>query len=104
MTEQLENTDKLVLQRAAHGAVLLVSLAYPSTTATTKINMAGSKVLTGATGLVGRALAGKVEADLPKGTAADVADEVLPALREAVALLERRDPAEAKNFQRTVTV
>ncbi|GIF07058.1 hypothetical protein [Actinoplanes siamensis] len=104
MTEELETADKLVLQKAAHGAVLLVSLAYPSTVATTKINVAGSRVLTGATGLVGRALAGKVQADLPKGSAADVADEVLPALRDAVALLERRDPAEADNFRRTVTV
>src|SRR3954452_239414 len=102
MTEKLDREEELVLQKAAYGAVLLVSLAYPGAIATTKINVVGAKVLTSGTGLVGRALAGKVEADLPKGSAADVADEILPALREAVALLERRAPDEVENFRRTV--
>ncbi|MET0425241.1 MAG: hypothetical protein ABW046_15265 [Actinoplanes sp.] len=104
MTEQLNPTERVALQKAAYGAVLLVSLAYPGTVSTTKINVVGAKVLSGATGEVGRALAGKIEADLPKGSAADVADEVLPALRESVAVLLRSAPDEVENFRRTVTV
>jgi hypothetical protein len=77
-------------------------VAYPGPIATTKTNVVGSMVLTGATGLVGTALAGKGDAKLPKGTAGDIADVVLPALRESVALLTEKDPEEADGFRRIV--
>jgi hypothetical protein len=101
-TATLTPQEKQTLRTAAYGAVTLVSVAYPGPIATTKTNVVGSMVLTGATGLVGTALAGKGDAKLPKGTAGDIADVVLPALRESVALLTEKDPEEADGFRRIV--
>jgi hypothetical protein len=70
----------------------------------TRENIAGSKALTGATGLVGTILAGKDKFTIKGRTAAEVADEVLPALTSTVKLLEDQDPGEADNFRSTVTI
>lgn len=101
-TATLTDQEKQTLRTAAYGAVTLVSVAYPGPIATTKTNVVGSMVLTGATGLVGTALTGKGDAKLPKGTAGDIAEVVLPALRESVSLLQEKDPEEADGFRRIV--
>jgi len=102
MTDVLDQQEKETLQTAAYGAVMLVSVAYPRVVATARTNIVGAKVLSSATGLVGEVLSAKLEAKLPKGTNAEVADVILPALRDAVAILERRAPAEVENYRRTV--
>ena len=102
MTQLLDPQERQTLRTAAYGAVTLVSVAYPGAISTTKTNVVGAMVLTGATGLAGAALSGKGDARLPKGTAAQVADVVLPALRNSVQLLESKDPEEADNFRRIV--
>ncbi|MBV9312372.1 MAG: hypothetical protein JO100_01265 [Pseudonocardia sp.] len=66
--------------------------------------MAGSRVLSGATGVVGEVLSGKDKFKITGRTAAAVADEVLPALSSTVALLNAQDPSEARNFRTMVTV
>ncbi|MFI6814238.1 hypothetical protein ACIBG7_17625 [Nonomuraea sp. NPDC050328] len=69
-----------------------------------RVGVQGGLALTSATGLVGHVLA-----KAPKGvkygkTVAELADVVLPALTESVALLKPQDPAEADNFRATVLV
>jgi hypothetical protein len=55
LTEQ----DRDLIRTAAYGAVTLVACAYPGAISTTKASIAGARVLTGATGQAGKALAGK---------------------------------------------
>jgi hypothetical protein len=92
-----------VLRKAAFGAVTLASIAYPGAVSTVRENIAGAKVLTGATGLTGKILSGKGKVKLTGQSVAEIADEVLPALSAAVAALNAIDLAEADTFRAIVT-
>jgi hypothetical protein len=100
LTEQ----DRDLIRTAAYGAVTLVACAYPGAISTTKASIAGARVLTGATGQAGKALAGKGKVNLPGASAADIADIVLPALTSAMAVLKDNEPGEADDFRRIVTI
>ena len=104
MSAILTPEERVTLKMAAYGAVTLVSLADPGMVSTTRESMAGSKALSGSTGLVGTSLAGKDKVRLKGRSAAEVADVVLPALSSTVELLESQDPGEAGNFRSTVTI
>ncbi|MEV0246326.1 hypothetical protein AB0H76_07060 [Nocardia sp. NPDC050712] len=103
MSITLSTQDKLTLWTAAHGAISLISAAGAPSAHKAATN--GSIALSSATGAVGHVLA-----ERPKGmkltgkSVAGIADQVLPALTAAVALLEQQDPAEADNFRRTVLI
>ncbi|MEV5508696.1 hypothetical protein [Streptomyces orinoci] len=99
----LTSEEQITLKKAAYGAVTLVSLAYPGAWSSTKENVVGAKVLTGATGAVGRILSGKDKFRLDGKNTADIADEVLPALTATVAALQIKSPAETEEFRRAVT-
>ncbi|WP_327087734.1 hypothetical protein OIE66_36260 [Nonomuraea sp. NBC_01738] len=99
----LTDQDKLTLRVAAWGAVSLMSAAGAAGSAH-KVATHGSIALTSATGLVGHVLT-----KAPKGvkfgrSTADLADQVLPALTAAMALLKAQAPEEAGNFRDTVVV
>lgn len=101
-TIALTDQDKSIVRTAAYGAVSLVSAASAGPH---KASTAGSSALYSATGLVGHVLAAKSrDIKVPGKTVAQLADHVLPALAEAVAVLEQQDPAEAENFRATVAV
>ena len=102
LSQSLTDSERQVLRTAAFGAVMLVSLAFPTPFATTKVNVVGAMVLTGATGLAGDALAGRGDPQLPAGTAAEIGRVVFPALAEAIALLQKRDETEVQNFRGVV--
>lgn len=104
MSTILTPEERVTLKMAAYGAITLLSMADPGVVSTTKENMAGAKALTGATGLVGTILAGEDKFKIKGRTAAEVADEVLPALTSTVKLLEDQNPGEADNFRATVTI
>jgi hypothetical protein len=76
LTEQ----DRDLIRTAAYGAVTLVACAYPGAISTTKASIAGAKVLTG------------------------IADVVLPALTGAMGVLKDKEPSEADDFRRIVTI
>jgi len=104
MTITLTDQDKLTLRTAAWGAVYLMSAAGAAGSAH-KVATRGSLALTSATGPIGH-----VVGEAPKGrdlkgkSVAELADQVLPALTSAMALLKKQDPAEADNFRGTVIV
>jgi hypothetical protein len=102
ITTPLTRDEQLRLKKAAFGAVQLLSLAYPGALSTTRENMVGAKVLVGATGVVGQILASKDKVPI-KGTTAEVAAVVLPALRSTVVTLETKAPDETQEFRRVVT-
>lgn len=97
---QAEETEMRV---AAYGAVVLLSIAHPGGLGTGKVNMVGGLVLASATGIVGEVLAGKGKVPIKGRNAAQIADEVLPALSNTVATLEAKAPAEVGEFRRAVT-
>ncbi|MGW4640574.1 hypothetical protein ACWEN6_18715 [Sphaerisporangium sp. NPDC004334] len=104
MSVTLTDQDKLTLRTAAYGAVALMSAAdaagKPHKSATD-----GSIALSSATGLVGHVLATyPKDMNLDSKSVAAIADQVLPALTAAMALLKEQAPAEADNFRRTVIV
>ncbi len=104
MSITLTDQDKNTLRTAAYGTVSLLTAAdaagSPHKTATH-----GSIALTAATGLVGHVLAEKSKgAKLNGKSVAAIADQVLPALTAAMALLKKQAPAEADNFRSTITV
>jgi hypothetical protein len=103
MAPTLTPDEQATLRKAAFGAVTLVSIAYPGAVSTARENIAGAKVLTGATGLTGEILSGKDKVKLTGRSAAEIADEVLPALSATAAALDATDPAEADNFRTIVT-
>jgi hypothetical protein len=103
MSVTFSDQDKLTLRTAAYGAVSLMAAA--GATSSHKVATRGSIALCSATGLVGHVLAeaGKGVKLNGKSTAA-IADQVLPALTEAMELLKKQVPAEAANFRSTVLV
>ncbi|MFC3499989.1 hypothetical protein ACFOOK_03255 [Micromonospora krabiensis] len=105
MSIPLSDQDKLTLRTAAYGAVTLLSAAGAAGGSPHRIATDGSIALASATGLVGHVLAEKSTGVALNGkSVAEIADRVLPALTEAMRLLEKQDPAEAANFRRTVVV
>jgi len=103
MTATLTPDEQATMRKAAYGAVTLVSVAYPGPVSTARENIAGARVLTGATGLTGKILSGKGKVKLAGRSAAEIADEVLPALSATTAILDATDPAESGNFRAVVT-
>ncbi|GAA1393208.1 hypothetical protein [Catellatospora coxensis] len=105
MSLTLNHQDKLTLRTAAYGAVTLLSAAGAAGGSPHRIATDGSIALASATGPVGHVLAEKSTAVKLKGSSvAAIADQVLPALTEAMSLLKKQDPAEADNFRGTVLV
>ncbi|WP_406043374.1 hypothetical protein OG799_04510 [Micromonospora sp. NBC_00898] len=105
MSVTFSDQDKVTLRTAAYGAVALLSAAGAAGGSPHKIATDGSIALASATGLVGHVLAEKsTGVDLDGKSVAELADRVLPALTEAMRLLEEQAPAEAGNFRRTVVV
>ncbi|MBB5078207.1 hypothetical protein [Nonomuraea endophytica] len=103
MSITLTDQDQLTLRLAAWGAVSLMSAAGVAGSAH-KVATHGSLALTSATGPVGHVIT-KAPRGVKYGkTVAQLADQVLPALTTAMALLKRQAPAEADNFRRTVIV
>ncbi|GAA1084438.1 MULTISPECIES: hypothetical protein [Kitasatospora] len=102
MSLTLTDEDRTTLRTAAYGAVELMAAAG-ATGSPHRIAAAGSIALASATGPVGHVLAAKGKGVALHGTSvAELADQVLPALTAAMALLDRQDPAEADNFRDTV--
>ncbi|HET8658055.1 MAG TPA: hypothetical protein VFM55_03550 [Micromonosporaceae bacterium] len=104
MAEQLTIQERETIKTAAYGAVTLVSIAYPGAISSTKVNVVGAKVLTGATGLVGEVLAGKDKVHIEGRSTAEIAATVLPALSKAVGVLQAKAPDEVDGFRRIVMI
>ncbi|TQF03846.1 hypothetical protein E6W39_18445 [Kitasatospora acidiphila] len=105
ITLTLSDQDKATLRTAAYGAVSLLTAAGAAGGKPHRIATDGSIALASATGAVGHVLAEKPGAvKLADTSVAAMADQVLPALTEAMSLLKRQDPAEADNFRSTITV
>ncbi|MBL1078503.1 hypothetical protein JK358_29270 [Nocardia sp. 2] len=101
MTSTLTDQAKSTVRTAAYGAVSLLAAAGASHKGITN----GSRALMSATGAVGHVLAAKSkDIHLEGKTVAELADQVLPSLTAAVAVLAEQDPAEAENFRNTVRV
>ncbi|MEV4176653.1 hypothetical protein [Nonomuraea sp. NPDC049709] len=104
MSIALTDQDKLTLRTAAYGAVTLMSAA-DAAGSPHKAATEGSIALSAATGLVGHVLATyPKDLKLDSKSVASIADQVLPALTAAMALLKEQAPEEADNFRRTVLV
>ncbi|MEV0144126.1 MULTISPECIES: hypothetical protein [unclassified Nonomuraea] len=104
MSVTLTDQDKITLRTAAYGAVSLLAAA-DAAGRPHKVATQGSIALASATGLVGHVLADKsTGVNLSGKSVAALADNVLPALTEAMSLLRQQDPAEADNFRSTVLV
>ncbi|MQM24128.1 hypothetical protein [Glycomyces albidus] len=104
MSINLTAQDKSTIRTAAFGAVTLLSFAGIAGSAH-KVATEGSLAYASATGEVGHVLASKKNDFNVKGkSAAEIADYVLPALSESVALLNAQDEAEAENFRTTVAI
>ncbi|WP_328387849.1 hypothetical protein [Nocardia sp. NBC_00416] len=104
MSITLTAQDKTTLRTAAYGAVSLLAAAGVGDKPH-KIATNGSIALASATGSIGHVLAAKSgKITLTGKSAAELADQVLPALTAAMSLLKEQDPAEAGNFRSTVLV
>ncbi|MQY12530.1 hypothetical protein SRB5_26650 [Streptomyces sp. RB5] len=91
--------DKSVIRTAAYGAVSLLAAA-DAAGSPHKIATQGSIALASSTGTIGHLLAEKSKiGDLGGKSVAELADKVLPALTEAMALIKKQDPAEADSFR-----
>ncbi|MEV0148206.1 MULTISPECIES: hypothetical protein [unclassified Nonomuraea] len=104
MSLTLTEQDQLTLRTAAYGAVTLMAAA-DAAGSPHKAATEGSIALASATGLVGHVLARyPKDMKLDNKSVAAIADQVLPALTQAMSLLKNQDPAEADNFRNTVLV
>ncbi|MFD9688723.1 hypothetical protein ACFWXO_23565 [Kitasatospora sp. NPDC059088] len=104
-TAVLTADDRLTLQTAAHGVVVLMAASDPGTISSAKAGMAAGKALSSATGLTGRVLAEKPKGlKLDGSSTADIADRVFDAIRRSLALLDAKAPEETGNFRATLTV
>jgi len=99
----LSDQDQATLRTAAYGAVSLMTAAGAAGGKPHRIATDGSIALSSATGLVGHVLSEKSKpVNLNGKNVAELADQVLPTLTEAMSLLKKVDPAEADNFRSTV--
>ncbi|HEX6501591.1 MAG TPA: hypothetical protein VF054_21530 [Micromonosporaceae bacterium] len=102
MSDQLSAQDEYTIQVAAHGVVTLMASCAPGTVSAPRAGIAAAKAMSTATGLTGKVLA-KKPPKLPfKGSVANTADIVLPALTESAKILERAREGEGENFRRTI--
>ncbi|NUT36943.1 MAG: hypothetical protein HOV79_28130 [Hamadaea sp.] len=100
MSLTLTDQDKITLRTAAYGAVSLLAAAGVAGGSPHRIATDGSLALASATGPVGHVLAEKTTGvPLTGKTVAAIADQVLPALTEAMRLLTKQSPAEAAAFR-----
>lgn len=97
-TESEHDTIRL----GAFGAIALVSKADPGFFATFKESMAGSRALAAAPPAVQELLRGGGLVSPPRGTPEQVEAEVLGTLRQAVALLDAKDPAAAAGYREVI--
>jgi hypothetical protein len=100
--DPLTDDEKQVLKTAAYGAVLMVSNADPGFFAMLKESVAASGVLAGSTGLVREVLTGGAQPQLPRQPPEAVEAIVLPALRQSVAILAEKSPADVAAYRDTV--
>ncbi|MEV4159982.1 hypothetical protein [Nonomuraea dietziae] len=103
MSVTLTDQDKLTLRTAAWGAISLMAAA-DAAGSPHKAATHGSIALTSATGLAGHVLTKAPKSVKYGKSVAELADQVLPALTEAMSLLTKQAPSEADNFRRTVIV
>ncbi|GAA1676331.1 hypothetical protein GCM10009830_23760 [Glycomyces endophyticus] len=104
MTAALSTADQTTIATAAWGTVTLLSFAGIAGSAH-KVATDAALALNAATGAVGHAIADHPKAANIKGkNAADIADQVLPALTASVQILQAHDAAEAENFRTTIAV
>ncbi|MEU5156526.1 hypothetical protein [Glycomyces sp. NPDC021274] len=102
MNVDLTAQDQTTIRTAAFGAITLMSFAGIAGSAH-KVATDGTLAYASATGAVGHVLASKKnDFKLSAKSAAALADQVLPALTEAVHLLQAQDAEEAANFRTTV--
>lgn len=102
MNVDLTAQDQTTIRTAAFGAVTLMSFAGIAGSAH-KVATDGTLAYASATGVVGHVLASKKnDFKLSAKSAAALADQVLPALTDAVHLLQAQDAEEAANFRTTV--
>ncbi|WP_027341311.1 hypothetical protein [Hamadaea tsunoensis] len=100
MSITFSDQDKQTIRTAAYGAVSLVAAAGAAGGSPHRIATDGSIAIASATGPVGHVLAARKGAVQLNGkTVAGLADQVLPALTEAMSLLKKQSPAEASNFR-----
>jgi hypothetical protein len=100
--DPLTDDEKSVLKTAAYGAVLLVSKAESGFFSMIKESFAASGVLAGSTGLVREVLTGGAQPQLPRQPPEAVESLVLPALRQSVAILAEKSPADVAHYRETV--
>lgn len=104
MSHRLSAKDEYTVHVAAHGVVALMASSAPGILAAPRAAIAGGKALSTATGLTGHVLA-QTPPRLPfRGSMAKTAELVLPALAQAVEILDRAQPGEGDNFRRTITM
>jgi hypothetical protein len=104
MSEELSAQDQYTIQLAAHGVVTLMASAVPGALSAPRAGIAAAKAMSTATGLTGKVLANKPPKLPFKGSVADTADLVLPALTQSTRILERTREGEGENFRRTVRI
>ncbi len=104
ITIPLTREEQLTLKKGAFGAIQLLSQVNPGIVGQRAVKeaTAGTMVLNGATGFVGHILGSKDKIRI-KGNAAQVADEVLPALTATINTLKAKAPGEAEEFRTLVT-
>jgi hypothetical protein len=95
--------DKETLNAAAHGVINLMAAADPGPISSTKVGATGGKALTTITGPIGHLLAENKNSFKFKGTHAEVADQVLATVTEAVTILKTKAPRELDDFRRAIT-
>ncbi|MGW0436244.1 hypothetical protein ACWDV4_27305 [Micromonospora sp. NPDC003197] len=102
MDQQLTDEERQVVKTAAFGAVFLVSNADPGVLDLIRESFAASNVFADSTGLVKEVLTSGGLPRLASDSPADVEREVLPALRQAVQILEAKVPNEVDQYRATV--
>lgn len=102
MSDQLSSQEKYTIQLAAHGVVTLMASCAAGALTAPRAGIAGAKAMSTATGLTGRILASKPPKLPFKGSVAETAELVLPALAASARILNRIREGEGENFRRTV--
>jgi hypothetical protein len=102
MVNQLSDQEKFTIQVAAHGVVALMAACAPGAVTAPRAGIAAAKAMSSATGLSGKVLAEKPPKLPFKGSVAEIAEVVFPALTESVKILDRIREGEGDNFRRTM--
>jgi hypothetical protein len=102
VSQPLTPDERATLKRAAFGAIYLISNADPGFVAMLRESAAASDALTDASGLVYDVLTTGALPKLPRNDPAKVEAVVLPALRQSLAILAAKAPAEVDAYRSTV--